>query len=51
MFGIDGAEPIPDVIRKPFGYIAIGHSELGGHQNWTSAAAERRRAVEALPDA
>jgi len=39
------------VIRKPFGYIAIGHSELGGHQNWTSAAAEGRRAVEALPDA
>jgi spermidine dehydrogenase len=51
MFGIDGAEPIPDVIRKPFGHIAIGHSELGGHQNWTGAAAEGRRAVEALLNA
>ena len=36
MFGVDGAEPVPDVIRKPFGRIAIGHSELGGHQNWTA---------------
>ncbi len=50
MFGVDGAEPVPDVIRKPFGRIAIGHSELGGHQNWTGAAAEGRRAVEALLD-
>ena len=39
---------VADVIRKPFGRIAIGHSELQGHQNWTGAAAEGRRAVEAL---
>jgi spermidine dehydrogenase len=48
MFGVDGREPAPDVIRKPFGRIAIGHSELQGHQNWGGAAAEGRRAVEAL---
>jgi spermidine dehydrogenase len=47
MFG-GGGEPVSDVIRKPFGRIAIGHSELQGHQNWTGAAAEGRRAVEAV---
>jgi spermidine dehydrogenase len=48
MFGTRGTEPVADVIRKPFGRIAIGHSELQGHQSWTGAAAEGRRAVEAL---
>ena len=48
MFGTNGSTPVPDVIRKPFGRIAIGHSELQGHQNWNGAAAEGRRAVEAL---
>jgi spermidine dehydrogenase len=48
MFGAGGREAAPDVIRTPFGRIAIGHSELQGHQNWTGAAAEGRRAVEAL---
>jgi spermidine dehydrogenase len=48
MFGTGGAEPVSDVIRKPFGRVAIGHSELQGHQNWNGAAAEGRRAVEAL---
>ncbi|HET8948769.1 MAG TPA: NAD(P)-binding protein [Candidatus Polarisedimenticolia bacterium] len=48
MFGAGGAEPVSDVIRKPFGRVAIGHSELQGHQNWNGAAAEGRRAVEAL---
>lgn len=28
--------------------IDVGHSELGGHQNWVGDAAEGRRAVEAL---
>ena len=47
-FGRDG-EPAPsDVVRTPFGRIAIGHSELRGHQNWTGAAAEGRRALELL---
>ena len=48
MFGKGGGTPAPDVIRRPFGRIAIGHSELQGHQNWNGAAAEGRRAVEAL---
>ena len=49
-FGTDG-EPAPsDVIREPIGRIAIGHSELRGHQNWTGAAGEGRRAVEMLLD-
>ncbi len=49
-FGSDGEPAPPDVIREPFGRIAIGHSELRGHQNWTGAAAEGRRAVEAVLD-
>ena len=47
----DGARPAPpDIIREPFGGVAIGHSELRGHQNWTGAAAEGRRAVETVLD-
>jgi spermidine dehydrogenase len=49
-FGTNGAAAPPDVIREPIGRIAIGHSELRGHQNWTGAAAEGRRAVESLLD-
>ena len=30
--------------------IAIGHSELRGHQYWSGAAGEGRRAVESLLD-
>ncbi len=47
-FGSDGAPSPPDVVREPFGRVAIAHSELHGHQNWTGAAAEGRRAIEAL---
>ena len=50
LFPQDGSTAPPDVLREPFGRIAIGHSELRGHQNWTGAAAEGRRAVEALLD-
>jgi len=50
MFGTAGAPAPSDVIREPVGRIAIGHSELRGHQNWTGAAGEGRRAVEALLD-
>jgi len=49
-FGRDGAPAPPDVIREPFGRVAIGHSELRGHQNWTGASAEGRRAVETVLD-
>ena len=50
MFGADGNIAPPDVIREPYGRIAIGHSELRGHQYWSGAAGEGRRAVEALLD-
>jgi len=50
MFGVDGNIAPPDVIREPYGRIAIGHSELRGHQYWSGAAGEGRRAVEALLD-
>jgi len=48
MFGKDGERAPPDVLREPIGRIAIGHSELRGHQYWTGAAGEGRRAVETL---
>ena len=50
MFGADGNIAPPDVIREPYGRIAIGHSELRGHQYWSGAAGEGRRAAEALLD-
>ena len=49
-FGTNGNPAPPDVIREPLGRIAIGHSELRGHQYWSGAAGEGRRAVEALLD-
>ncbi len=50
VFGTDGNTAPPDVIRQPYGRVAIGHSELRGHQYWSGAAGEGRRAVEALLD-
>ncbi len=50
MFGQDGNMAPPDVIRQQFGRIAIGHAELRGHQYWSGAAGEGRRAVESLLD-
>ena len=50
-FGTNGNPAPPDIIREPIGRIAIGHSELRGHQSWVGAAGEGRRAVEALLDA
>lgn len=49
-FGTNGNPAPPDVIREPLGRIAFGHSELRGHQYWSGAAGEGRRAVEALLD-
>ena len=48
MFNKNGGETARDVIRKPFGNVAIGHSELHGHMNWTGAAAEGKRAINQL---
>ena len=46
---VDGPAPA-DTLREPIGRIAIAHSELRGHQYWTGAAGEARRAVETLID-
>jgi spermidine dehydrogenase len=48
--GDDGPAPAK-TLREPIGRIAIAHSELRGHQYWTGAAGEARRAVESLIDA
>lgn len=45
-FGRDGQTSPRDIIRKRFGRIAFGHSELYGHQYWLGAIGEGRRAVE-----
>jgi spermidine dehydrogenase len=49
--GTNGEPAPPDIIRQPHDRIAFGHSELRGHQYWTGAAGEGRRAVESLLDA
>lgn len=44
-FGRNG-EPSPsDIIRRQFGRISFGHSELNGHQHWIGAIEEGRRAA------
>ena len=48
--GLNGSTPPSDILRKPYGRIAIGHSELRGHQYWNGAAGEGRRAAESLLD-
>lgn len=50
MYSQSGGDTPSDIIRKGYGRIAFGHSELRGHQNWLGAAAEGRRAVEELID-
>ncbi len=44
-FGNNGAPAAPDVIRRGFGRISFGHSELSGRQNWPHAIAEGKRAA------
>src|SRR5262245_32220764 len=46
----DGRPAPRDVIRRPFGRIAFGHSELVGHQYWLGAINEGKRAVEQLAE-
>lgn len=50
MYSLSGGETPRDIIRKGYGRIAFGHSEFKGHQSWTGAASEGRRAVEELVD-
>jgi spermidine dehydrogenase len=47
-FGRDGKPAPRDIVRKLFGRIAFAHSELMGHQNWSGAVLEGRRAVDQL---
>lgn len=44
-FGREGKPAARDVVRKPFGRIAFGHSELNGHMNWIAAIEEGRSAA------
>lgn len=44
-FGTDGNPPPLDVVRRRYGRIAFGHSELSGRQSWGRAASEGRRAL------
>lgn len=45
-YGHDGRPPAREVIARGYGRIAIGHSELNGHQSATGAMAQGRRAAE-----
>lgn len=44
-FGQDGKPAPRETIRKRFGRIAFGHSELNGHMNWIAAIEEGRSAA------
>lgn len=45
-FGKDGSPAPRYLLRKRFGRIAFGHSELNGHQHWVGAIEEGRRAAK-----
>ncbi|MEJ7813171.1 MAG: FAD-dependent oxidoreductase [Gemmatimonadaceae bacterium] len=45
-FGRGGQPAAREVIAKGFGRVAIGHSELNGHQSATGAMAQGKRAAE-----
>jgi spermidine dehydrogenase len=44
-FGKDGNPAPRETIRRRFGRIAFGHSELNGHMNWIAAIDEGRSAA------
>jgi len=46
--GVNGQPSASDLLRKGYGRIGIGHSELQGHQNWIGAVSEGRRAARQL---
>jgi spermidine dehydrogenase len=50
-FGSEGKTAARDVLRQPFGRIAIGHSELEGHQNWPGAVRNGARAASQVMSA
>ena len=43
-FGKDGQLAPRDVIREPYGRIALAHAELMGYQMWEGAVHEGERA-------
>jgi spermidine dehydrogenase len=45
-YGRDGRPSVREVVAAGYGRIAIGHSELNGHQSATGAMAQGRRAAE-----
>ena len=45
-YGRNGEPPAREVVEKGFGRVAIGHSELNGHQSVTGAMRQGQRAVE-----
>jgi spermidine dehydrogenase len=45
-YGRDGRPAAREVVSAGYGRIAIGHSELNGHQSATGAMAQGRRAAE-----
>lgn len=48
-YGINGQPSPREVVSQKYGRIAIGHSELNGHQSWTGAITQGyRAAAEAL---
>jgi len=47
-FSRQGGPTARDIIRKRHGRIAFGHSELDGHQNWSGAFEEGRRAASQI---
>jgi spermidine dehydrogenase len=47
-FGHDGKPAPRDVVMKGFGRLAIGHSELNGHQSAGGAMAQGKRAAEQI---
>jgi spermidine dehydrogenase len=44
-YGRDGQSSAREVVARGYGRIAIGHSELGGHQSATGAMAQGQRAA------
>lgn len=44
-YGTNGRSSAREIVAKGYGRIAIGHSELGGHQSATGAMAQGQRAA------
>jgi spermidine dehydrogenase len=49
-FGRNNTLSPREVVRKGYGRIAFSHSELDGHQNWTGAVSEGKRAALQILD-